>query len=72
MYRVIKEFFDLQDGNHVYKVGDTFPHNNKTVSAKRIDELATNKNKQGIPLIEEIPEEPIAELKKKRSKKVEE
>lgn len=72
MFKVIKEFFDLQDGNHVYKVGDTFPHGKKTISASRIEELATKKNKQGVPLIEEIPEEPIAEPKKKRSKKVEE
>ena len=60
MYRVIKYFTDLQDNDHEYNVGDIYPHNKKKVSASRIKELSTNKNRQGIPLIEKV-EEPTEE-----------
>ena len=56
MYRVIKYFTDLQDNNHEYNVGDVFPHNKKKVSASRIKELSTDKNRQGVPLIEKAEE----------------
>ena len=56
MYRVIKYFTDLQDNNHEYNVGDVFPHNKKKVSASRIKELSTDKNRQGVPLIEKVEE----------------
>ena len=52
MYRVIKCFTDLQDNNHEYNVGDIYPHNKKKVSAGRIKELSTDKNRRGVPLIE--------------------
>ena len=54
MYRVIKYFADLQDNNHEYNVGDIFPHNKKKVSASRIKELSTDKNRRGVPLIEKV------------------
>ena len=60
MYRVIKYFTDLQDNNHEYNVGDVFPHNKKKVSASRIKELSTDKNRRGVPLIEKV-EEPSEE-----------
>ena len=56
MYRVIKYFTDLQDNNHEYNVGDVYPHNKKKVSASRIKELATDKNRRGVPLIEKVEE----------------
>ena len=56
MYRVIKYFTDLQDKNHEYNVGDIYPHNNRKVSASRIKELSTDKNRRGIPLIEKVEE----------------
>ena len=56
MYRVIKAFVDLQDNNHKYDVGDIYPHNKKRVSASRIKELATDKNRRGSPLIEKVEE----------------
>lgn len=56
IYRVIKYFTDLQDNNHEYNVGDIYPHNKKKVSASRIKELATDKNRRGIPLIEKVEE----------------
>ena len=65
MYRVINRFFDLQDNNHAYYVGDTFPHNGVGVDAERIAELASDKNRLGVPLIEEIVEKPKRTRKKK-------
>ena len=51
MYKVIKSFTDLQDNNYAYYVGDTFPHNGVEVGAERIAELASYKNRLGIPLM---------------------
>ena len=65
MYKVIKSFTDLKDNNHAYSVGDTFPHNGVEVGAERIAELASDKNRRGIPLIEEIAENPKRTRKKK-------
>lgn len=72
-YRVIKHFVDLQDNNHKYDIGDTFPRKGLNVLQSRINELATNKNLQKTPLIEEIPEvEEKPEKKTKSPKKVDE
>ena len=65
MYKVIKSFTDLQDNNYAYSVGDTFPHNGVEVGAERIAELASDKNRLGVPLIEEIAEKPKRVRKKK-------
>lgn len=65
MYKVIKSFYDLKDNNHVYSVGDTFPHNGVEVGSERIAELASDKNLQGVPLIEEVAEKPKRVRKKK-------
>lgn len=64
MYKVIKSFADLQDNNYKYDVGDTYPRNGLNVLQSRINELASNKNLQKTPLIEEIPE--IEEKPKKK------
>ena len=65
MYKVIKSFTDLQDNNYAYSVGDTFPRNGVEVGAERIAELSSDKNLQGVPLIEEIAEKPKRTRKKK-------
>ena len=65
MYKVIKSFTDLQDNNYAYYVGDTFPHNGVEVGAERIAELASDKNRLGVPLIEEIAEKPKRTRKQK-------
>lgn len=73
MYRVIKHFTDMQDNNFAYNVGDEYPRKGMSVLPSRIKELAGRKNRQGIPLIEEIPEEETRQTKKKKSaEKVEE
>ena len=65
MYRVIHKFYDLKDNNHAYSVGDTCPHDGVEVDAERIAELASVKNRLGVPLIEEIVEKPKRTRKKK-------
>ena len=65
MYKVIKKFRDMQDGLHAYSVGDTFPHDGVEVDAERIAELASDKNRLGIPLIKEIEKKPKRGKKKK-------
>ena len=64
MYKAVKAFRDLQT-NLVYAVVDTFPHNGVEVDAERIAELASDKNRLGVPLIEEIAEKPKRTRKKK-------
>lgn len=57
MYRVIKLFTDGQDNLYEYNVGDTYPRKGYKPSKERINGLLGTDNKQGVPLIEEIPEE---------------
>ena len=65
MYKVIKSFTDLQDNNYAYYVGDTVPHNGVEAGAERVAELSSDKNLQGVPLIEEVVEKPKRTRKKK-------
>jgi hypothetical protein len=51
-YRVIEKFTDLQDDGHVYEPGDAFPRNGAKVTPERLEELASNSNRRGFPLIE--------------------
>ena len=53
-YKVIHYFMDLQDFNHPYYEGDTFPRSGLKVSNERLNELVGSQNKQGKPLIEWI------------------
>lgn len=68
MYRVIEYFEDLQDNGQPYNVGDVFPKGDKEVTKERLNELATDKNRRHIPLIEKV-EEPKTEKNKKANKK---
>ena len=58
MYRVIKRFTDLQDGNHLYIEGDIFPRKGVTASETRLQELSTAANRQGVPMIQAVEEDP--------------
>ena len=51
MYKTKVYFEDLQDNRHPYNPGDTFPRNGFEVTKERLEELSTNKNIRGIPLI---------------------
>lgn len=57
MYKVIEYFTDLQDNNHEYNVGDTFPRDGLSISDERLTELSTKNNRQNKPLIERVEEQ---------------
>ena len=56
MYKVLRLFADLQDGEHIYKPGDTFPRKGVKVSEERLAELSSNQNLQKMPLIKAVAE----------------
>ena len=56
MHKVIKYFTDLQDKNHEYNVGDTFPRKGLKVTQERLAELSGKDNLQGCPLIKLVEE----------------
>ena len=63
-YKVIARFKDLQDKGYIYNAGDIFPRVGLSVSDERIAELASDKNRRGVPLI-------VKEIKRGRPKKQE-
>lgn len=69
MYRVIEYFEDLQDNGQPYNVGDVFPKGDKKVTRERLNELATDKNRRHIPLIEKVEEPKVEKPSKKANKK---
>ena len=73
MIRVIKAFVDLQDNNYAYDpknpARNTYPRKGLSVLPSRIKELASKNNRQGVPLIEEIPE--VEKTTKKKTKSAE-
>ena len=56
MYEVIEFFTDMQDFDHPYSVGDTFPRSGLNVSEERLAELSSENNRRGIQLIRKISE----------------
>lgn len=70
MYKTICYFEDLQDFNHPYHEGDTFPRDGMKVSDTRLKELSSHKNRRGKPLIKMI-EEAKTEEKRTSYKKTE-
>lgn len=57
-FLAIQDFKDLDDKNKIYYKGDRYPKPaNKVISDERLEELLTDKNKQGRPVIEEVKEE---------------
>lgn len=65
MYRVIEYFTDLHDDDHEYREGDVFPREGIKVSKERLEELASDKNLRGIPLIELVEPEKAGKGKSK-------
>lgn len=66
MYKVIMQFIDLQDGGHLYNVGDAFPRQGLKVSEARLAELSGEKNLRHLALIEKN-EEKIEDKKNDKS-----
>ncbi|ARA98612.1 hypothetical protein [Geobacillus thermodenitrificans] len=54
-YVVIKDFRDLQDNLHLYRAGDKYPRKGR-VKKERIEELMSDKNLAGEPLIAQVEE----------------
>lgn len=55
MYKVLRMFRDLKDNNHVYHVGDEYPHDGiMEVSEERLLELSTDANRRHVPLIAKV------------------
>ena len=54
-WRVVVPFFDLQDGDYAYFVGDVFPRKGKTVSDERLAYLSGTKTRHKRPVIEKVP-----------------
>lgn len=77
MYRVIREFCDLQDATetkdgmifHQYRAGDTYPRKGLTPSEGRIAELAGPDNAQGQPLIEAVVSSADSDTEAEKSEK---
>lgn len=68
-YEVIKMFTDGQDNLYPYEVGDKYPRKGYTPTEERIVGLLGTGNKQGVPLIKEVPEEEKPKKKKVSKKK---
>lgn len=58
MYKVISDFRDAKNDNHLYRVGDEYPVAGYKPSKSRIDELAKGKNKLDKVFNEEVPANP--------------
>ena len=66
----------MQDNDHPYDVGDTFPREGLQVTKSRLQELSGSSNRKGVPLIQKVAEpkkqkdvqEETAEKKPKNSK----
>ena len=72
MYKCIIFFKDLHDKSFEYRPGDIFPRSGLKVSPERIEELSTNKNRRGKPLIEKVEEtetEKVPDKKKTAAEK---
>lgn len=56
-FEVIRDFKDLQDKNKIYRAGDSYPTPaNKKITEKRLEQLKTKNNKNGIQYIREVAE----------------
>ena len=69
MYKVVIDFTDLQDDNHVYLAGDDYPRKGAEPSQKRIKELSSDNNKRGVALIEAVERAQKAEIQPVKAEK---
>ena len=67
MYKVLIAFADLEDGNYIYRAGDTYPRRGFKASDERLEERASSENKQNRPLIEKV-----GDVEKEEEKPIEE
>lgn len=70
-YKVIRDFYDLEDNNRYYEENGLYPREGLSPSKERIDLLLSNKNNQARPVLEEINTKVEADkntVKKKETK----
>lgn len=65
---VIESFYDLRDGGHEYRAGDTYPRPGYSPTVDRWNELTGYSNRRGVPLVapdpDPLPEIPAASPKR--------
>ena len=74
-YVVIKDFKDLKDSDKIYTEGDIYPRpESKNPTKRRLSELLGDSNKQGRPVIKEVPltKDEIEELEEEQEQEQEE
>lgn len=54
MFKVVSDFRDDKNNNHLYEVGDEYPVAGYKPSKARVEELAKGKNKYNRVFIEEV------------------
>lgn len=78
MYKVIEDFIDLKDNNHLYHAGEPYPRVGAVVTSERLAELMGSANRRGRAVVmavdapkekpkNKLVEKPVA--KKSRGKK---
>lgn len=68
MYKVIAEFYDLQDGAHHYLPGDEYPRKGYEPSAERIAFLSGSDNVLHTSLIDKLAQKATSTRKKTKEK----
>ncbi len=66
-----KPWKDLEDNDHIYKKGDTYPRVGLEPSKKRIKELTSIKNKIGEVLIQKIEKEEVENTEANKNEETE-
>lgn len=61
MYKVIRNFMDVQDGDRVYLAGDIYPAEGVKPTKARIRDLLTGRVATGRPHIVPVNDEPVQE-----------
>ena len=56
-YEVLEYFEDLLDNRRKYFPGDAYPRRGLKPTAERLEELSTDRNRHGVPLIKEEQKE---------------
>ncbi|MFK3938943.1 hypothetical protein ACI2JA_15695 [Alkalihalobacillus sp. NPDC078783] len=59
-YVVLEDFTDVKDKRKIYRKGDKYPRPaNKIIDQKRLDQLASDKNRIGAPLIKKVESDQV-------------
>ncbi|WP_147536094.1 hypothetical protein [Bacillus marasmi] len=67
-YKVITNFFDIEDNKRLYEVGQTYPRAGFEVSQERIEYLLNKQNQFKGPFIKQVEDEVVEEEQPKRKK----